>query len=313
MQAAKWLRSWLISRCSRGADSPGAAGARRDRRHSWRCAVDSAALMISMPLPSSMPRFCALWRIGSSRPTRSAVPSPCVHEARGGADHLLLLALREHDALGRAPQPLEHLLQHARDRIAPRLQRVAVGLHVGDRLARHAGVHRGLRHRGRHMRDQPRIERHRDDVVRSELRPRAIGGGDLVGHVLAGELGERAGGGDLHLHVDGGGAHVERAAEDVGKAQHVVDLVRIVRAAGRHDGVVAHLGDLLGGDLGIGIGHGEDDRLLRHRGDHVLGHRALGGQAEEHVGAFHASASVRAEVFTACADFHWFMPSVRPS
>ena len=25
-----------------------------------------------------------------------------------------------------------------------------------------------------------------------------------------------------------------------------------------------------------------------------------------------ASASVRAEVFVACADFHWFMPSVRP-
>ena len=25
-----------------------------------------------------------------------------------------------------------------------------------------------------------------------------------------------------------------------------------------------------------------------------------------------ASASVRAEVLTACADFHWFMPSVRP-
>ena len=25
-----------------------------------------------------------------------------------------------------------------------------------------------------------------------------------------------------------------------------------------------------------------------------------------------ASASVRALVFTACADFHWFMPSVRP-
>ena len=27
---------------------------------------------------------------------------------------------------------------------------------------------------------------------------------------------------------------------------------------------------------------------------------------------FMASASVRAVVFTACADFHWFMPSVRP-
>ncbi len=25
-----------------------------------------------------------------------------------------------------------------------------------------------------------------------------------------------------------------------------------------------------------------------------------------------ASANVRDDVFTACADFHWFMPSVRP-
>ena len=38
-------------------------------------------------------------------------------------------------------------------------------------------------------------------------------------------------------------------------------------------------------DFGIGIGHGEDDRLLRHRLHHVLRHRALGREAEEHVGA----------------------------
>ena len=41
--------------------------------------------------------------------------------------------------------------------------------------------------------------------------------------------------------------------------------------------------------------------------------RALGREAEEDVGARPcASASVRASVSTACADFHWFMPSVRP-
>ena len=60
-------------------------------------------------------------------------------------------------------------------------------------------------------------------------------------------------GGDLHLHVDGGRAHVERAAEDVGEAEHVVDLVRIVGASGRHDGVVAHLGDFLGVISGSGL------------------------------------------------------------
>src|SRR5262249_8371825 len=87
--------------------------------------------------------------------------------------------------------------------------------------------------------------------------------------------------------VDGGGADIQRAAEDVGEAEHVVDLVRVVRTAGGDDGVGADLGDLLRGDLRVGIGHGEDDRVLRHRLDHGGGERALGGQAEDDVGAGH--------------------------
>ena len=136
------------------------------------------------------------------------------------------------------------------------------------------------------MRDQPRIERHRNDVVGSEFRPRAVGGRDFVRHVLARQLGERARGGDLHLHVDGGGAHVERAAEDVGEAEHVVDLVRVVGASRRHDGVVANFGDFLGRYFRIGIGHREDDRLRRHRLDHRRREGALDGKPEGHVGAF---------------------------
>ena len=49
---------------------------------------------------------------------------PFMHEAGGGADHLLLLAFREHHALGRSPQPLEHPLQHAGGRVAARAQRL---------------------------------------------------------------------------------------------------------------------------------------------------------------------------------------------
>ena len=166
-------------------------------------------------------------------------------------------------------------------------QRAAVLRHVGDRLARHAGIHRRLRHRRRHRRDQARIERHRHDVFRPVAQPAAgIGAVDLVGHVLARQLGQRLGGGDLHLLVDGAGAHVERAAEDVGEAQHVVDLVGIVAAAGGDDGVRAPR-HVLRRDLRIGIGHGEDDRLGRHRLHHLLGDRALDRQAEEHVGALH--------------------------
>ena len=148
--------------------------------------------------------------------------------------------------------------------------------------------HRRLGDRHRNDVDEARIERRGDDVVAPEARPRAaIGGGDLVGHVLAREFGQRMGGGDLHLHVDRLGAHVERAAEDVGKAEDVVDLVGIVGAAGGDDHVVARLPRVFGRDLGIGIGHRENDRVRRHGLDHLLRQRALGGQAEEDVGADH--------------------------
>ena len=165
-----------------------------------------------------------------------------VDEGIGGADDLLLLALGEHDALGHAAHALDDALHRAGDRVAARRELRLVGVHVDDRPPRDAGVHRRLGHRHRHDVDEARIERRRDDVFAAEARPRAaIGDGDFVGHVLAREFGERVRGGDLHLHVDRLGAHVERAAEDVGKAEDVVDLVGIIRAAGGDDHVVARL------------------------------------------------------------------------
>ena len=112
--------------------------------------LDSAALMISMPSPSSMPASFAavLHAVLAAAQQRGA--EPLVHEARRGADHLFLLALGEDDALGRAAQPRKDLHQRAGDRIAPRVQLMAVGVHVDDRLARDAGVHRRLGHRRRH-------------------------------------------------------------------------------------------------------------------------------------------------------------------
>src|SRR6185369_3808350 len=113
------------------------------------------------------------------------------------------------------------------------------------------------------------------------------GGIHLVGHVFARQGGERVGGGDLHRIIDCAGAYVERAAEDIREAEDIIDLVGIVRAAGGDDGVGTHLTYFLRGDFRIGIGHGEDDRLVRHRLDHLLGHLTLGRQAEEDVGSLH--------------------------
>src|SRR5438105_15562313 len=57
-----------------------------------------------------------------------------------------------------------------------------------DRAPGHAGVHGGLGHRWRDGRDQPRVEWYRDNVVGPVFGARPIGGGDLVGDVLAGKI-----------------------------------------------------------------------------------------------------------------------------
>ena len=121
------------------------------------------------------------------------------------------------------------------------------------------------------------IERHRNDVVAAETRPGAlICNCDFIGHVFAREVGKRMRGGDLHLHVDGLGAHVERAAEYVWEAEDVVDLVGIVRAPRGDNHVVPRFLRLLGCDFGVGVGHGEYDRIGRHCPDHVWRERSFG-------------------------------------
>src|SRR5215203_5136560 len=93
------------------------------------------------------------------------------------------------------------------------------------------------------------VERRGDDVVLAQL---------LVAH----DAGDAAGGGHLHLLGDLARAHVERAAEDAGEAEDVVDLVRVVRAAGGDDARVG-LG-LLGRDLRSRVRHREDHRVVVH-------------------------------------------------
>lgn len=109
--------------------------------------------------------------------------------------------------------------------------------------------------------------------------------GDRVGNTGARKFGQRVCRGDFHRLVDGAGLHVERAAENVGEAQHIVDLVWIVRASRRHDGVAAHFGDFLRRDLRIWVRHREYDGLVRHARHHLLRHRAGGGKPEKHVGS----------------------------
>ena len=211
-----------------------------------------------------------------------------IGEGHRRADDLLFLALGKYDALGETADALNNALQHAGDRIAPRRQLRLIGLHVGDGFTRHACLHRGFGDGDRNDMDKARVERHGNDIVAAKARARAlIGGSDLVGHILARQGGKRVGGGDLHFHVDGGGAHIQRAAENIGKAQNIIDLVGVVRTACRHNHVVAHGLRVFRCNFRVGIGHGENDRVFGHALDHGRGQRALGGEAKENISALH--------------------------
>ncbi len=93
--------------------------------------------------------------------------------------------------------------------------------------------------------------------------------------------------GDLHRVGDRRRAAVQRSAEDVREAQHVVDLVRVVAAPGGDDRVVANGAHLVGQDLRRRVGQREDHRVRGHRGHHVGLEHAAGRQPQEHVGARH--------------------------
>ena len=189
-----------------------------------------------------MPEF---WKAAAARITESS--SPSANTTRLGLARTALVTIWNRPAEGSSRADSS----------------IRIGVEVGDLLPGDAGLHRRFRHRRRDAGDQARIEGRGNDVFRAIDRARAaIGGGHFVGHVLARQGGDGFGGGDLHRFIDGGGAHIQRAAEDIGKAQHIVDLVGIVAAPGGDDDIAAHRLGVFRRDFRIGIGHGEDDRRL---------------------------------------------------
>ena len=93
--------------------------------------------------------------------------------------------------------------------------------------------------------------------------------------------------GELHLVVDRCRPAVERSAKDERKSEDVVHLIRVIRAPGGHDDVVARGARIVVGDFRIGIGHGEHNRIFRHRLHHLLRDDAANGESNEHIRALH--------------------------
>ena len=165
-------------------------------------------------------------------------------------------------------------------------QAVDIGRPVLDRARRDAGFAGRLGDRRGDAQDQPGIERRGDQEIGAEHRRLAgIGARRDVGRLLAGKSGDRAHRRHLHLLVDGAGAAIERTAKDVGEAEHVVDLVRKIRAAGADHGVWPGGAGDLRHDLRIGIGKRQDQRLCRHMRQQFGLQHAGRGEAEEDVGA----------------------------
>ena len=188
-----------------------------------------------------------------------------VQRVANGTQHALILAFAIDDADAAAARGLEHR-QHqlARSR---RLTRQAALIFVQvQRLLGDAAVHRRAGDGHCDLTDQARVERGGDDIVGAEHQlATAIGLRHAVMRGHAGEGGDRIGGGDLHRFVDLRRAHVQRATEDIGEAQDVIDLVGIVRPAGGDDRVRAYFARGFGADFRLRIGEREDQRIGRHQ------------------------------------------------
>jgi hypothetical protein len=83
-----------------------------------------------------------------------------------------------------------------------------------------------LRHCRRHPHQHARVERLGDDVLAAKAQfGQPIGANHGVGHIFLGQRGQRVVAAIFISMLILRGAHIERAAEDEGEAEHVVDLV----------------------------------------------------------------------------------------
>ena len=166
------------------------------------------------------------------------------------------------------------------------MQLLDVSLHVLNRARSHAAVLRSLGHGRRNLHHQARVKRFGDQVLGAKRQAFAsISRSHHLTLLGLGQFGNRVNRRNLHLVSDGGGASVQRATEDIGETEDVVDLVVIVAAACGDDGVVAHGFDFFGRDLWVGIGQGHDDGLGGHALDHLWFQHATGGETQKYIGA----------------------------
>ncbi len=206
----------------------------------------------------------------------------------GGAEDLLVLPLRKDNPFRVGLCHVDDMAHGLLGLPLERFQAFHIFFHILDRLACHARIHGRPGDRRGNPQERAGIERLGNDIITPERElDIAIGAADRFRALFPRQLRKGVGRGNFHLLVDGGGAHIEGAAEDKGETENVIDLVRIVGTSGGDDGVVPHLFYLFRGDLRVRIGHGEDDRVFCQLPDHLSGKGPPGGKAEEDIGPDH--------------------------
>ena len=151
------------------------------------------------------------------------------------------------------------------------MQLLAVSVHVQDGAQRHTTFGCRLGHGRRDLDHQTRVKGLGNQVLRAESqRLTRVSGRDHFALLCLRQFRNGVHRGNLHLYRDGRGARVQRTAENIGKAQDVVDLVGVIGAACRHDGVITHHLDVFRRYFGVGVGQRENDGLGRHFLDHVF-------------------------------------------
>ena len=145
-------------------------------------------------------------------------------------------------------------------------QAAAIGGEIRDGARGNTAYHRRTRHGGRHFQDQARIKGFRDDVIRPENRRLpAIGGGHNFGCFNARECGNGIRCCHLHFFIDGGRTHIQRTTENEGKAENIIDLIRIIRPPGRHNRIRARGAHRFGQDFWLGIRQRQDQGVRRQQ------------------------------------------------